>query len=559
MHVSRPSPPSSEQDLEMAALRALYPSIPSPLAPLERMHHIKSIRRPPLPKARLTPGPPLTYADLGYNDIRLLTSLLSYAPRPSLPNVSKAVQDFKEVSKAQISYLPSHLKSKISIISVFCKLHKRLNVAAVTSVYKAFKYEVDTELYDTWLPLRHAGLLTLEQNALLTVLENVSALWLRPAVFQVQTGHEPEERWKYQDNECAACLLARLGGHEEACVALGAVVLGSMKTDMESKRVVWIESWLRAVGKDGDSFIAKTRRLGSELREVRQGAKRADKVVQSRTDSVCGPQNIMQPGSVTGEPEHGLPVTIPRCQFCLPEVRETSSSITCPANVAAPDEPDRPTTATSHYSRPVTTFGQFIDGSFRLPDSPMPPLPLIPPLFHRSGDQQSRSHVTPPSVPEKHPARSAVTVEYSEFDQNPFSTPQHAAKMSSLRGIPDVAYSPKSCRPCGTSPRPFICLSNTTSRKQDLRRDQSTIRSSHHSEASDEDYLDDMTELCENAKIENSIIDSYRYTFILQQQQSQPATPRPGHLTAGALLATSESGLAQRRLRRLAGVVTDHR
>ncbi|KAK5001657.1 hypothetical protein LTR28_012410, partial [Elasticomyces elasticus] len=112
--------------------------------------------------------------------------------------------------------------------------------------------------------------------------------------------------------------------------------------------------------------------------------------------------------------------------------------------------------------------------------------------------------------------------------------------MSSLRGIPDVAYSPKSCRPCGTSPRPFICLSNTTSRKQDLRRDQSTIRSSHHSEASDEDYLDDMTELCENAKIENSIIDSYRYTFILQQQQSQPATPRPGHLTAGALLATSE-------------------
>lgn len=216
---------------------------------------------------------PWEYTELRPTDIALYTQLLSHAPkRPR----SITCDTYEHVVDRLISNLPSHLRSKIPWLSSFCTLHHRMNPLPVIGILRSFQHEIDEHLPALWIPLCTQGSLNEEQADLLTALEDVSALWLRPEAFELKFLRSQRARPKhpYQSNGCGACVLAHMGGNLEVLVALGGFLLGRLKTNLwkRSKRIMWIEQWIRGSVEDHEEewAVEEMWALGEELQALRK-------------------------------------------------------------------------------------------------------------------------------------------------------------------------------------------------------------------------------------------------------------------------------------------------
>lgn len=183
---------------------------------------------------------PRTHRSLSHSDIAQLTDILAHAPVFSTKH-STTFQTYQKRTHTLIAQLPSHLRSSVPCLSASdsCRLHRRLNLLPVITLYEAIKDKVNQELSAIWHPLRHHGLLDQRQNSMILLVENVSALWLDSDVFFSTFGRSPDLRYSDHDTKCPACKLARIGGDTELCQALGASMLGSMNIRVweRSKRI----------------------------------------------------------------------------------------------------------------------------------------------------------------------------------------------------------------------------------------------------------------------------------------------------------------------------------
>ena len=217
------------------------------------------------------------YTELSQTDIADLTGILSHAPRPQ---TSGSI--YEEVVRKLISNLPSHLRSKIPWVSTLCSLHSKMNPSPIVSLFKALRREIEDCLPAAWEPLRAQGLLSSEQAEMLTVLEDLSALWLQADEFNMRFGRSRETKpaCHYQKNKCAACILAHIGGNADDLVAMGAYFVARVSTNIwkRSKRIMWIEAWIRdsVEAHQQQHAIERMWQLGTELRGLRKKARGSD-------------------------------------------------------------------------------------------------------------------------------------------------------------------------------------------------------------------------------------------------------------------------------------------
>lgn len=232
--------------------------------------------------------PPQQYADLRGSDITLLAPLFGPSP-PNETDVRKKISDL-------ISDLPSHLKSKISILSTFCSTHKGLNSLPISSILSFIQNEVTPEALFHWAPVERSSWL---DKKTLFLLEEMNTIWQNATTFQAKYGRAPSpaSRWTFVNHKCAACKLVEVSKNVPSMVALGAIVIARLDPVnwKRSKRIQWFEKWIAASveSEDQTESVVKTMwECGVKLRnamptsETQQSSKRSyidDFVAQTKT------------------------------------------------------------------------------------------------------------------------------------------------------------------------------------------------------------------------------------------------------------------------------------
>lgn len=192
-------------------------------------------------------------------------------------------ESYKLIVREQISKLPSNLRAKIPWISSFCSLHNKIDPFPVNSILEWLKDEVDHYVPAVWSPLRSNKLLNEEQVTMLAALENLSDLWCAPAQSTRKNRGISNAGLSsdFESTKCSGCVLARIGGNAQIVTTLGAFFIGRVHSSIwkRSKRIMWIESWIRGALDDNEKeeAIRKMWRFGIELREVRKKATSTDR------------------------------------------------------------------------------------------------------------------------------------------------------------------------------------------------------------------------------------------------------------------------------------------
>lgn len=215
------------------------------------------------------------YTDLTPADIKLLTKILSHAPKQRNSTIAAS---YERIVREQTLTLPTHLRTKIPWISTFCSVHNRINPFVVNSIREWLKDEVDHCVPRVWSPLEEQNLLNAEQSKMLALVEELSTLWTPLQGSSQERSHQRKASvtYAYGSAKCGGCVLAQIGGHEQVLIAIGAFFIGRVRSSIweRSKRIIWMESWLRdTVDESGvDQAIRKMWDLGMELRELRKKA-----------------------------------------------------------------------------------------------------------------------------------------------------------------------------------------------------------------------------------------------------------------------------------------------
>lgn len=185
--------------------------------------------------------PPQQYKDLRGSDISLLAPLFGPTPSPTSPTFAA----HEENTRKKIAELPSHLRSKITLLSTFCSVHKQLNSLPISSILSFIQDEVTPQALFHWAPVERSCWL---DKKTLALLEEMNAVWQSPAAFQSSYGRAPnaKSKWVFVNHKCAACKLSAIANNVPGIVAVGACVIARLDPAnwKKSKRIQWFEKWI---------------------------------------------------------------------------------------------------------------------------------------------------------------------------------------------------------------------------------------------------------------------------------------------------------------------------
>ena len=313
------------------------------------------------------------YTDLSSTDITLLTSILSHAPKHS----SSLRSMYEDVVRRRIAQLPSHLQNKLPWLAPACSLHRKVNSPVVASVFNTLKREIEVCIPWVWGPLYFRGSIREQHDDLLTKLEDLSGLWLKPEAFEAKY-HRKQSTYEYQSNKCKACMLAQIGGKVDVVTALDAAVIGRVKPGMwkRSKRILWIEAWVRDLAEEGqeDSAVRKMWKLGEELREVRKDANVPDEELEDEVEVTSPVQETGSRASMVDRREDDVSKVDPfsdaiEADFLFENPRRPAPRPASP--LIPPSRADRsrygtqqPSSGTSVFSHETAAEDMFDSGSY---------------------------------------------------------------------------------------------------------------------------------------------------------------------------------------------------
>lgn len=289
-----------------AALLAMHPGWSGSSHPHHRKH---SQSRPALS---------LELHDLSATNISRLTSILSNASPPSFPPTAVTVQTYRNGTKSLIHTLPDSLLTPVpyqaQIVGLLnkygaecpgaarsCKLHKRLNAQLVSDILGRIKDEIEGHLprimrlfpqspppgfehekgtWPTWPAcVEKKKVESPEEGArkVLLALQAVHGMYVPASTFRSFHARDPPARCVFQTDECAACILARIGSDAEAVVGLRALFLGRGWSDAKvrkSKRLLWVESWIMAFGAEAArEMLERSEKVGDMVQRKRKEKK----------------------------------------------------------------------------------------------------------------------------------------------------------------------------------------------------------------------------------------------------------------------------------------------
>lgn len=251
---------------------------------------------PALPTHRRARG----YDDLFPFEVSQLASVLCHAPPINTPRDGAVWTAYVSHTNQRIALLGPKLRASTSLSKFLpwsanhgsCYLHRRLNAKPLEDIFAALRYEAEVRTQEVWQHVALAGALSASQTEQLALMDELQSLWLPPSEFMEKFDRLPAPRFAYQADGCVACILARMGGNLETAMALGALLLGSMRrTDMLSTRVCFCREWVRyTVEGDIDSVdtaLADMETMGTKFRKARKWARqRAKAMIEYQEDKL---------------------------------------------------------------------------------------------------------------------------------------------------------------------------------------------------------------------------------------------------------------------------------
>jgi hypothetical protein len=237
---------------------------------------------PTLPTHRRARG----YDDLFPFEVSQLASVLCHAPPVNTPRDGAVWTAYVCYTNERIALLSHKLRAATTLPSFLpwstnhglCSIHRRLNAKPLEDLFAALRYHIEVRTREIWQPVALAGALSASQTEQLALMEELRSLWLPPSEFMKKFNRLPAPKYAHQADGCVACMLARMGANMETAMALGAMLLGSMRrSDMLSTRVCFCREWVRyTVEGDVDcvnTALAEMEIMGIKFREARKWAR----------------------------------------------------------------------------------------------------------------------------------------------------------------------------------------------------------------------------------------------------------------------------------------------
>lgn len=272
------------------------------------------------PRRRHAPPPVLpahrrakSYADLLPFEISQLASVLCHGPPANAPRDGAVWTTYVTATNERMALLGPKLRAQSALPSFLpwsakhglCSLHRRLNGGLLEDIFAALRFEVEVRKAEVWDPVARAGGLSGPQTEMLDLMDKLQGLWLTPAEFAAKFDRLPSAKFGHQADGCVGCILARMGGSVETAMALGGLLLGSMRhSNMLSTRVCWCREWIRYTVEGDvdavDAALAEMEVIGTHFRNARKYVRereRATREHQSKKFDLAGGFNTQQTNS----------------------------------------------------------------------------------------------------------------------------------------------------------------------------------------------------------------------------------------------------------------------
>jgi hypothetical protein len=230
------------------------------------------------------------------SDMKKLVRILRDVPVPAEERHERKETLYRKYTKEDIQRLPSRLRSSLLSLGPtnLCSTHKGLNQNLLNDIWGWIRHEFDGAIGKFFYPLVMShGLLTAEQKSKIRQLEPVLQMWQPNFRLEASAppGHEPVRcgsKWHYQQDQCPACMMARIGSDVDILFALFAGMVGRFNSkafttmdalrsvagwdSMTSKRLRFVRYWLRKTG--GEDTLFQAGDLGMHLKSLRAQWKR---------------------------------------------------------------------------------------------------------------------------------------------------------------------------------------------------------------------------------------------------------------------------------------------
>ncbi|KAF2026766.1 hypothetical protein EK21DRAFT_73509, partial [Setomelanomma holmii] len=223
------------------------------------------------------------------SDMKKLVRILRGLPPSQLFRHEAYVKELHEAIKD----LPRNLRqSSLSSWSTLCNIHKGLDSNLLEDIWSWVMYEFERGVGRLIYPLLMGQMLTFAEEMKIRQLEPVFQMWRTD--FKPESSAPPGripilkggDIWAHQKDDCAACLLARIGSDEDVLLALFAGMVGRFpthkttgrRTDAAELRVAHLESpkskrirllryWLKS-SRGSDTLFYEAAELGIKLKNL---------------------------------------------------------------------------------------------------------------------------------------------------------------------------------------------------------------------------------------------------------------------------------------------------
>ncbi|KAJ4987125.1 hypothetical protein SVAN01_07413 [Stagonosporopsis vannaccii] len=194
---------------------------------------------------------------------------------------------YENATQCAIKRLPRRLRSTLlSSHGLLCRSHKGLDVHLIEDIWAWIKFELEIAVGRFVYPIIMTDVLSEADESRVRQLEPVVEMFLPgwtlarsapPGKQPINTG----TKWAYQENNCPACMLARIGSDKAALYALFAGMYGHLRPrsrgqkgvdKIKSKRLRFVHYWMRT-HPNGDQAAQEAYDLGVKLKALRPDAK----------------------------------------------------------------------------------------------------------------------------------------------------------------------------------------------------------------------------------------------------------------------------------------------
>jgi len=206
--------------------------------------------------------------DVSTNDMHLLTAILSDSPPIYTPIGDVLWHIYMSATQTSIDTLPRHLQHNSrfiergldrfttaegrAVVGQPCRLHGKLRPHLLLDIMDYITLEIEVRIPRLLRKLKANNLLSSIQEKSFEILQLVPAMWNAPERYARVYRYHVDSQWARQEDLCAGCILARMGGEPQVLTALRGGLMGRAEAVklQGSKRLAWVESWIKHLPPD---------------------------------------------------------------------------------------------------------------------------------------------------------------------------------------------------------------------------------------------------------------------------------------------------------------------